>query len=263
VATSCRFEPHSHGAYTVTSLISGRLVATIRGDNVELTAGDAAFTGVGETHSGMAIDAEFISVGISPELVTELAASMGLVRGGADISFRRRFAEDSVITAISSLIAKEAGGGQVGEDAMIGALAQQMAVHLLRFHLTVRKSARIELSRAGPVDCRLRRAIEFIHDNYSRELPVEEIAENAFLSEYHFSRLFKQVTGATPHAYLASVRLERARSMLVETLLPISEIAATVGYQSQSHFTRVFKGVTGLTPRAYRDANDENRAIER
>jgi len=100
----------------------------------------------------------------------------------------------------------------------------------------------------------LRRAIEFMHDNYSRELALEEIAGAAYLSEFHFARMFKQITGVTPHYYLANLRLERARKLLLETTLPISEIAWMVGYQSQSHFTRVFRSVTGVTPRAFRNA---------
>jgi AraC family transcriptional regulator len=142
-----------------------------------------------------------------------------------------------------------------GYGAMLDALVRQMAIHLVRLHLTVRKSARIELSRAGPVDRRLRRAIEFMHDNFGRELAVEEIASAAYMSEYHFARLFKQITGQTPHSYLANLRIERARRLLADTRLAISEIAATVGYQSQSHFTKVFKSITGVTPRAFRESS--------
>jgi AraC family transcriptional regulator len=91
-----------------------------------------------------------------------------------------------------------------------------------------------------------------MHDNYSRELALEEIASAAYLSEYHFARLFKQITSVSPHVYLANLRLERARKLLAETALPIGQIAAMVGYQSQSHFTKVFKSVTGVTPMAYR-----------
>jgi AraC family transcriptional regulator len=123
--------------------------------------------------------------------------------------------------------------------------------------MAVRKSAVIELSRVGPVDRRLRLAIEFMHDNYSRELSLEEIAAAAYLSEYHFARLFKQVTGSSPHVYLANLRLERARSLLIETSLPIGEIAAMVGYQSQSHFTKVFKSIAGVTPKVYRDGSSQ------
>ena len=93
-----------------------------------------------------------------------------------------------------------------------------------------------------------------MHDNFGREIAVEEIASAAYLSEYHFARFFKQISGVTPHVYLANLRLERARKLLAETALPISEIASLVGYQSQSHFTKMFKSVTGVTPRAYREA---------
>jgi len=66
--------------------------------------------------------------------------------------------------------------------------------------------------------------------------------------------MFKHITGVTPHYYQGKLRLKRAGKLLLETALPISEIAAMVGYQSQSHFTRVFRSVAGVTPRAFRNA---------
>jgi AraC family transcriptional regulator len=91
-------------------------------------------------------------------------------------------------------------------------------------------------------------------DNCGRDLALAEIAGAAYLSEFHFARLFKKITGVTPHAYLASLRIERARRLLAETDLPIIEVGAQVGYTSQSHFTKVFREATGLTPRAFRNA---------
>jgi AraC family transcriptional regulator len=67
-------------------------------------------------------------------------------------------------------------------------------------------------------------------------------------SEFHFARLFKKITGVTPHSYLASLRIERARRMLAESDPPIAE----VGYASQSHFTKIFREATGMTPREFR-----------
>src|ERR1044072_4793229 len=160
---------------------------------------------------------------------------------------------DSFLSHLSRTVAREMAEERVGHRAMLDSLVRQLTIYLLRSHLTVRKSAQIELSRAGPVDRRLRRAIEFMHDNFSRELALEEIASAAYLSEYHFARLFKQVAGVTVHVYLANLRLEHARRLLAETGLAISEISTRVGYQSQSHFTKIFKSVTGVTPRAYRD----------
>lgn len=249
----CDFQPHSHSAFTVTAVLAGEMVVTI-GENVfELSAGQIAMTNVGQTHSGSASEVQFVSIGLSPVLVNELVAEIDLTRATADIAFRASVMTDVEIVRMARAIAGEMSDEQLGHGAMLDTLVRQLVIHLLRHHLTVRKSDHIELSRAGPVDRRLRRAIEFMHDNFGREIALEEIAASAYLSEYHFARLFKRITGITPHVYLANVRLERARKLLAETELPISEVAVTVGYQSQSHFTKMFKLVTGVTPRIYRE----------
>ncbi|MCG3145291.1 MAG: HTH-type transcriptional activator RhaS [Gammaproteobacteria bacterium] len=144
--------------------------------------------------------------------------------------------------------------GDAGWREVIRSLVNQLAIHLLRAHINAQRSDGIELSRVGIVDRRLRRAIEFMHDNCGRELSLAEIAGAAYLSEFHFARLFKKITGATPHAYLASLRIERARRLLAETDLSIVEVGAQVGYNSQSHFTKIFRDATGSTPRAFRQA---------
>ncbi|MEN3333427.1 MAG: AraC family transcriptional regulator [Blastocatellia bacterium] len=251
----CRFEMHAHAAFTVTALLAGRMQTCIGENEFALTAGDVAFTGIGQLHAAEAHEIDFVSIRIHPALINTLVAEMGLTRATAEIVFRRSHTTDEILLAMARIIAGEVTDEKPGHEIMLAALVRQLAIHLLRSHLTVRKSAQIELSRVGPVDRRLRRAIEFLHDNYGRELALEEIAAAAYLSEYHFARLFKQITGTTPHVYLANLRIEKARRLLIETTLPIIEIAAMVGYQSQSHFSKIFKSVTGITPRAYRDSS--------
>lgn len=252
---ACDFQPHSHSAFTVTAILAGRLRATIATSEFDLLAGQVAFTNPNENHSAISSGVEFVSVSISPVLINELISETGLTSADADIIFQSNTVQDEAIIRIVRALAEEIASRRTGHEAMLDAMVRQLTIHLLRSHLTVRKPARIELSRAGPVDRRLRRAIEFMHDNFSRELALEEIAAAAYLSEYHFARLFKQITGVTPHVYLANLRIERARKMLAETAMPIIEIAATVGYQSQSHFTKIFKSITGFTPRAYRESS--------
>jgi AraC family transcriptional regulator len=253
VAQHCQFEPHTHAAFTVTAVLAGRMEVSVGAGEFALTADEIALTGIGQTHAARAFEVDFVSVRISPLLINELVAELGLTRAMPEIEFRASRAIDETLTQLARAVAAEMADTRVGHEAMLDTFARQMAIHLLRTHLTVRKSAQIELSRAGPVDRRLRRAIEFMHDNFARELAIEEIAAAAYLSEYHFARLFKQITGLTPHGYLANLRLEQARRLLAETALAISEIATRVGYQSQSHFTKIFKSVTGVTPRVYRE----------
>jgi AraC family transcriptional regulator len=251
---ACEFESHAHAAYTVTAVLAGQLSATIGDDRLELSCGETGLTNVGQNHSARGEQVEFVSIGVNPALVNEMVTEIGLTRTTASIVFRQAAITDPIIMKMAREIAAEVAAEQLGRAAMLDTLVRGLAIHLLRFHLTVRQTDQIELSRAGPVDRRLRRAIEFMHDNFGRELALEEIASSAYLSEYHFARLFKQITGVTPHVYLANVRLERARKLLADTALPISQIASMVGYQSQSHFSKMFRSVTGITPRAYRQA---------
>jgi AraC family transcriptional regulator len=118
----------------------------------------------------------------------------------------------------------------------------------------VRRSDELELSRVGLVDRRIRRAVELMHAHLDRDLPLEEIAAAAYLSPFHFARLFKKATGTSPHAYLAALRAERAQTLLAETDLSVTEVSTRVGYSSPSHFTKAFRQTTGLTPRAFRAA---------
>ena len=253
-AAAAEFAAHAHPAYTLTALLAGRMQAVIGGEEVTLGAGQTAFTNANQSHSAALTDGEFVSVSIMPALVNEMVTEIGLTRASSEIVFRSRSTRDDALTAMLGAIAGEVAQEKVGHKEMLESLVRQLVIHLLRAHLTVRKGAHLELSRAGLVDRRLRRAVEFMHDNYARELALEEIAAAAYLSEFHFARLFKQITGATPHAYLANIRIEKARRLLSETGIPVVEIAAMVGYHSQSHFTKLFKSVTGLTPRAYRES---------
>jgi AraC-like DNA-binding protein len=64
--------------------------------------------------------------------------------------------------------------------------------------------------------------------------------------------MFKKASGVPPHAYITMRRLERAKELLLESDLPLVEVAASVGFQTQAHFTEVFHKHTGVTPRAFR-----------
>jgi AraC family transcriptional regulator len=174
------------------------MTATIGERLFELSGGDVALTNVGQSHSAHALGVEFLSIGVSPVLVNELVAEIGMMRTSTEIVFRSSMIVDETLTQFARAVVSETAAEQVGHAAMLDALVRQLVIHLLRCHLTVRKSDQIELSRAGPVDRRLRRAIEFMHDNFGREIGLEEIAAAAYLSEYHFARFFKQISGVTP-----------------------------------------------------------------
>jgi AraC family transcriptional regulator len=132
-------------------------------------------------------------------------------------------------------------------------LATALAVHLLRKHAV--ESPFPPSYSGGMPKYKLRRAVDYISDKLGGELRVAEIAEEVNMSPYHFTRLFKQATGLAPHQYIMQKRIEMAKKFLVETELPIAQIALETGFQSQSRFTTLFRQITGTTPRAYRGQN--------
>lgn len=200
-------------------------------------------------------EAEILALTMTPTLVLDLAVRLHLTLSGASIMFRtERVERDERLSRLAINLAEELNEEEAGQEVVIAALVEQMLVHLLRHHANVRRSDELELSRVGLVDRRIRRAVEMMHAHMDRDLPLEELAGAAYLSPFHFARLFKKLTGASPHAYLATLRVQRAQQLLAETDLSISELSARVGYASPSHFSKAFRQATGLTPRAFRAA---------
>lgn len=128
-------------------------------------------------------------------------------------------------------------------------LATALAVCLLRQYSYSRPSSRVY--RGGLPPYRLKHIIEFIHAHLDGRLSLVEMATLAHMSVAYFTIAFKQSTGLTPHQYVLECRISQAHQLLKYTTLPLSAIAARLGFASQSHFTAVFRKLTGLTPRAY------------
>lgn len=105
---------------------------------------------------------------------------------------------------------------------------------------------------------RLKKALDFIESHYAERLTIEKIAENACLSASRLSHIVKQELGMTLTEYLSKVRTDRAKTLLLERDMPLSQIALEVGYPDQSYFTKVFKRVEGCTPRAFRKRHLES-----
>ncbi len=95
-------------------------------------------------------------------------------------------------------------------------------------------------------------AINFIHTNFERDISLGNIAKFVFLSPSYFTRAFKEETGMSPINYLLKVRIERAKELLADTGLKISDIALSVGFSNQQRFNEMFKKYTHLTPLQFR-----------
>lgn len=96
------------------------------------------------------------------------------------------------------------------------------------------------------------RAREFISENHEEDITLGQVAKAVNTSTFHFCKMFKKATGLHFTEYVSRVRTEKAKNLLLNPNLRISEIAYQVGFQSLTHFNRVFKKITGQSPTAYR-----------
>ena len=99
---------------------------------------------------------------------------------------------------------------------------------------------------------RIVNAKRFIDDNFQEPIDLEDISQQAFLSRFHFHRLFTRIYRHTPHQYLTRKRLDKAQDMLAENK-PVTEVCNEVGFESIGSFSVLFKKEIGFAPQYYRN----------
>ena len=108
------------------------------------------------------------------------------------------------------------------------------------------------LSRGGLSGWQRNKVANFIEDHVGEALRLSALADLVGLSPYHFARAFKQSFGLPPHRYHLSRRIERAKTMLAEPQLSVTEIALTLGFAETSSFSATFRRIAGASPRDWR-----------
>lgn len=211
--------------------------------------------------------AELLFLTFSAALVMQHAETMHLMPPRSTVTFRHgQFSTDRKLDSVFGEFVNELTDDKPGKEIVMHALVEQLLVHVLRNYSQLRRSEELELSRAGLVDRRIRRSVELMHSQLDQDLTLKALAAASYLSPFHFARLFKKLTGATPHNYLAGIRAARAQLLLAETGLSVTQVGERVGYLSASHFTKAFRLATGTTPREFRKAlifSNNSSAIER
>lgn len=109
---------------------------------------------------------------------------------------------------------------------------------------------------------RIVQAKMFIDAHYMQAIDLDNIAEEASFSKFHFIRLFKQAYGRTPHQYLICVRIETAKQLL-QNNIPVTDVCFEVGFESPGSFSSLFKKLTGLSPLAYMQHQQQRRSAMR
>lgn len=94
--------------------------------------------------------------------------------------------------------------------------------------------------------------VHYILENFSREITIDFLASQVYLSANYLSGRFKAETGKTINQYLTDIRMEQAKAMLREPGKSVADVASAVGYTDERYFSKLFAKTTGMTPSQYR-----------
>lgn len=137
---------------------------------------------------------------------------------------------DSFIHQMGLSLKAEMELHELGSRLFVDSLVTALSVHLLRHYAVRRQPLRHE--PGGLSKYQLQQAIDYINDSLDQDLSLEAIAAEVGMSQYYFCRLFKQSMGLAPYQYVIQQRVERAKALLKQTKLSLSEIALQCGFAS-------------------------------
>jgi AraC family transcriptional regulator len=194
--------------------------------------------------------------GTSERLIVSLDAAMvervAMEAGAAAMpAFENRWhLQDASLRGLLTEMGREAEAGWPAGALYGELLGLSLASTLLRQHASL--PVAMPDVRGGIPLPRMRRLLEFVEAHLESDLKLEQLAAEVGVTPFHFARLFRGVTGITPHQYVLGQRVERAKMLLRVQHLSVAEIAAACGFSSASNFVRSFKQRVGVTPGEWR-----------
>jgi AraC family transcriptional regulator len=220
------------------------LTETLRPGDVSL------LTRAADSHWVWPGDVEVVHVYLSKAELTATCREM-YDRDVVDVELRDELkADDPDIHRISMAIAEEAARGGAGSRLVVDALACELSVHILRRHARVLFREAHDDAGLGFVQERAVR--DYVEAHLAEPMSLDELAAQAGLSRGFFARRFRRSLGTSPHEYVVTRRVSRARALLERTDVPLVDVAASCGFADQSHLTREFRKRVGTTPGRYR-----------
>ncbi|MBB6632980.1 helix-turn-helix domain-containing protein [Cohnella thailandensis] len=248
---------HFHSYYEVYYLISGSRIYFVKDRTYRVEQGDLVFIDksvVHKTLQGAAPEHERMVVHFTDAWLNELAGSDAALllepfRQESPVIRLPRSDLRSVDAVVRRLLGeirlKPAGYGLVPPGAVTELL--------LSTARCLQENAHIGLDGdTSPKHAKIFEVVRYLNEHYDETVKLGEIASRFYISPYHLSRAFREVTGFTFSDYLQLTRVKEAQRQLVETDLPIAEIAVSCGFDNFSHFGKTFKKITRQSPRDYR-----------
>lgn len=193
-------------------------------------------------------EADFTLLSLEPAHIAQIADESVDIDRTELIPHFTKF--DPLIYQIGRSLKAELKSGGLGSRLFVDSLVTALAIHLLR-NYAVRQQPLRNYTHGLPKYL-LESALDYINTYLGEDLSLEAIAAEVGMSQYYFCRLFKQSIGLAPYQYVIQQRVERAKRLLKQPELSISDIALQCGFASQGHLNLHFKRLVGVTPRHFR-----------
>jgi AraC family transcriptional regulator len=169
--------------------------------------------------------------------------------------YNKLYRRDEVFNNLTAALRKTQTGNSLNKLLFEEQLAALLN-HLLLQHRHVIKQveaiAAVKYSTRQELYKRLSVALDCLHSCTFENVELEQLAQAACLSKYHFLRLFRQMMGLSPHQYIQQLRLEKAKHLLKTTAVPVQDLAVLLGFENSQSFSRLFYQRMGLYPSQYR-----------
>src|SRR5678815_4295155 len=190
--------------YSLLTTLTGRLDYTVNDQRFTLEQSESVVLEPNTPLNAKGHQVELLFLTFSASLVIQNATAMQLIPPKSIVTFRRDHVHgDRKLDGQLEEFASELATEKPGREIVMRALVEHLLVHILRNYSTPRLSEELELSRVGLVDRRIRRSVELMHTQLDQDLTLKALAAASYLSTFHFARLFKKLTGVSPHNYLA------------------------------------------------------------
>lgn len=176
---------------------------------------------------------------------------LGILLTSAQLKDTPQFLDEDIASASKMLL--DALEASIGSNIMFESLARVFLVKLIQKYGIEKAEDDPEFTPAFTAE-QYQRVLQHISHHFAQEILLEDMAAQAAISTSHFSRLFKKTIGESPHQFVLSYRVERAKEMLLQKDTPIIDIALHCGFSDQAHFSKVFKQKSGMTPKQWRTA---------
>ncbi|OXM13609.1 AraC family transcriptional regulator [Paenibacillus herberti] len=256
------FPAHWHNHIELLQFRSGHAVIEVNYVPIEAGPGDIMVFNSNDIHMGI-LQSESVEYDI---LIADLTLLQSQSPDAAEtkyitpmaqnrILFRNQISGDARLTAILDQLAEEFRTRQSGFELSVKSLLYGMLTELLRGYVDLRLTENESHTRLRNLE-RFEPIFHYIETNYTDDITVDDLAARASLSRFHFSRLFRQLTGRTVTDYVNRIRINKSEYLLRSSEKTIAEIAMAAGYNDLSYFSRTFRKYRGYAPSEVRSRRD-------